>query len=56
MCHCFQQPVAKLTIVNVDLCANVMHYFALFFHSYIGMRVNNVYDIDNKTYLIRLQK
>uniref|UniRef100_A0A3Q2QMM5 Ribosome quality control complex subunit NEMF n=1 Tax=Fundulus heteroclitus TaxID=8078 RepID=A0A3Q2QMM5_FUNHE len=24
--------------------------------SYIGMRVNNVYDIDNKTYLIRLQK
>lgn len=24
--------------------------------SYIGMRVYNVYDIDNKTYLIRLQK
>uniref|UniRef100_A0AAR2M3I4 NFACT RNA-binding domain-containing protein n=1 Tax=Pygocentrus nattereri TaxID=42514 RepID=A0AAR2M3I4_PYGNA len=24
--------------------------------SYVGMRVNNVYDIDNKTYLIRLQK
>uniref|UniRef100_A0A4W4EP04 Ribosome quality control complex subunit NEMF n=1 Tax=Electrophorus electricus TaxID=8005 RepID=A0A4W4EP04_ELEEL len=24
--------------------------------TYIGMRVNNVYDIDNKTYLIRLQK
>lgn len=24
--------------------------------NYIGMRVNNVYDIDNKTYLIRLQK
>uniref|UniRef100_A0AAR2M3H3 Ribosome quality control complex subunit NEMF n=1 Tax=Pygocentrus nattereri TaxID=42514 RepID=A0AAR2M3H3_PYGNA len=23
---------------------------------YVGMRVNNVYDIDNKTYLIRLQK
>ncbi|KAK1793434.1 hypothetical protein P4O66_011812 [Electrophorus voltai] len=28
----------------------------LMFCSYIGMRVNNVYDIDNKTYLIRLQK
>ncbi|XP_066528980.1 ribosome quality control complex subunit NEMF-like isoform X2 [Hoplias malabaricus] len=24
--------------------------------NYVGMRVNNVYDIDNKTYLIRLQK
>ncbi|XP_062324642.1 ribosome quality control complex subunit NEMF-like [Osmerus eperlanus] len=24
--------------------------------NYLGMRVNNVYDIDNKTYLIRLQK
>ncbi|XP_077587184.1 ribosome quality control complex subunit NEMF [Stigmatopora nigra] len=24
--------------------------------NFIGMRVNNVYDIDNKTYLIRLQK
>ncbi|XP_077394713.1 ribosome quality control complex subunit NEMF [Festucalex cinctus] len=24
--------------------------------NYMGMRVNNVYDIDNKTYLIRLQK
>jgi len=23
---------------------------------YVGMRVNNVYDIDNKTYLIRLMK
>ncbi|OPJ90038.1 nuclear export mediator factor NEMF [Patagioenas fasciata monilis] len=25
-------------------------------HSLLGMRVNNVYDVDNKTYLIRLQK
>ncbi|KAJ8341664.1 hypothetical protein SKAU_G00339550 [Synaphobranchus kaupii] len=24
--------------------------------NYLGMRVNNIYDIDNKTYLIRLQK
>uniref|UniRef100_A0ABI7WIV6 Uncharacterized protein n=1 Tax=Felis catus TaxID=9685 RepID=A0ABI7WIV6_FELCA len=24
--------------------------------SLLGMRVNNVYDVDNKTYLIRLQK
>ncbi|XP_048456043.1 ribosome quality control complex subunit NEMF-like [Rhincodon typus] len=24
--------------------------------SFVGMRVNNVYDVDNKTYLIRLQK
>uniref|UniRef100_A0AAR2JAE7 Ribosome quality control complex subunit NEMF n=1 Tax=Pygocentrus nattereri TaxID=42514 RepID=A0AAR2JAE7_PYGNA len=28
----------------------------LLFCRYVGMRVNNVYDIDNKTYLIRLQK
>lgn len=44
----------------MDLCAGVqvsfIHSFALFSHSYIGMRVNNVYDIDSKTYLIRLQK
>uniref|UniRef100_A0A8B9M4U5 Ribosome quality control complex subunit NEMF n=1 Tax=Accipiter nisus TaxID=211598 RepID=A0A8B9M4U5_9AVES len=26
------------------------------FDSLLGMRVNNVYDVDNKTYLIRLQK
>ncbi|KAG8126703.1 putative Colon cancer antigen 1 protein [Naja naja] len=25
-------------------------------HSLLGMRVNNVYDVDNKTYLIRFQK
>ncbi|KAL8168615.1 UNVERIFIED_CONTAM: hypothetical protein K2H54_008118, partial [Gekko kuhli] len=25
-------------------------------HSLLGMRVNNIYDVDNKTYLIRLQK
>lgn len=32
-------------------------YFSFTFcYSYMGMRVNNVYDIDNKTYLIRLQK
>lgn len=34
---------------------SVLLFFCVF-HSYIGMRVNNVYDIDNKTYLIRLQK
>uniref|UniRef100_A0A672TZC5 Ribosome quality control complex subunit NEMF n=1 Tax=Strigops habroptila TaxID=2489341 RepID=A0A672TZC5_STRHB len=28
----------------------------LLFDSLLGMRVNNVYDVDNKTYLIRLQK
>uniref|UniRef100_A0A8C4TIE4 Ribosome quality control complex subunit NEMF n=1 Tax=Erpetoichthys calabaricus TaxID=27687 RepID=A0A8C4TIE4_ERPCA len=36
-----------------------IQYFILlfvYFYSLLGMRVNNVYDIDNKTYLIRLQK
>lgn len=28
----------------------------LYLCSLLGMRVNNVYDVDNKTYLIRLQK
>lgn len=27
-----------------------------FSYRYVGMRVNQVYDIDNKTYLIRLQR
>uniref|UniRef100_A0A8C7A159 Ribosome quality control complex subunit NEMF n=1 Tax=Nothoprocta perdicaria TaxID=30464 RepID=A0A8C7A159_NOTPE len=30
--------------------------FLSVFGSLLGMRVNNVYDVDNKTYLIRLQK
>lgn len=29
----------------------------MFFSSrFVGMRVNNIYDVDNKTYLIRLQR
>uniref|UniRef100_A0A8C6XES7 Ribosome quality control complex subunit NEMF n=1 Tax=Naja naja TaxID=35670 RepID=A0A8C6XES7_NAJNA len=30
--------------------------FFFSFYSLLGMRVNNVYDVDNKTYLIRFQK
>lgn len=30
--------------------------FVAIFSRYIGLRVNQVYDIDHKTYLIRLQK
>uniref|UniRef100_A0ACB8G6U7 Uncharacterized protein n=1 Tax=Sphaerodactylus townsendi TaxID=933632 RepID=A0ACB8G6U7_9SAUR len=28
----------------------------VYIHSLLGMRVYNIYDVDNKTYLIRLQK
>uniref|UniRef100_A0A8C4TFZ6 Ribosome quality control complex subunit NEMF n=1 Tax=Erpetoichthys calabaricus TaxID=27687 RepID=A0A8C4TFZ6_ERPCA len=38
--------------------SSIQYFILLFvyFYSLLGMRVNNVYDIDNKTYLIRLQK
>lgn len=42
----------KTRFTTVDIRAVVAEIRA----NYIGMRVNNVYDIDNKTYLIRLQK
>ncbi|XP_044022518.1 nuclear export mediator factor Nemf-like isoform X1 [Siniperca chuatsi] len=41
----------KTRFTTVDIRAVVAEINA----NYIGMRVNNVYDIDNKTYLIRLQ-
>ncbi|XP_071353890.1 ribosome quality control complex subunit NEMF [Trachinotus anak] len=42
----------KTRFATVDIRAVIAEISA----NYIGMRVNNVYDIDNKTYLIRLQK
>ncbi|XP_070776068.1 ribosome quality control complex subunit NEMF [Enoplosus armatus] len=42
----------KTRFTTVDIRAVLAEINA----NYIGMRVNNVYDIDNKTYLIRLQK
>ncbi|KAF3701093.1 Nuclear export mediator factor Nemf Serologically defined colon cancer antigen 1 -like protein [Channa argus] len=42
----------KSRFTTVDIRAVIAEINA----NYIGMRVNNVYDIDNKTYLIRLQK
>uniref|UniRef100_A0A3Q3E776 Ribosome quality control complex subunit NEMF n=1 Tax=Labrus bergylta TaxID=56723 RepID=A0A3Q3E776_9LABR len=42
----------KTRFGTVDIRAVIAEITA----NYIGMRVNNVYDIDNKTYLIRLQK
>ncbi|KAF7656630.1 hypothetical protein LDENG_00038720 [Lucifuga dentata] len=42
----------KTRFTTVDIRAAIAEINA----NYIGMRVNNVYDIDNKTYLIRLQK
>ncbi|XP_074547680.1 ribosome quality control complex subunit NEMF isoform X2 [Halichoeres trimaculatus] len=42
----------KTRFTTVDIRAVIAEINA----NYIGMRVNNVYDIDNKTYLIRLQK
>lgn len=34
----------------------ILQSMSFLFDSLLGMRVNNVYDVDNKTYLIRLQK
>ncbi|XP_041668539.1 nuclear export mediator factor Nemf-like isoform X2 [Cheilinus undulatus] len=42
----------KTRFATVDIRAVIAEINA----NYMGMRVNNVYDIDNKTYLIRLQK
>ncbi|XP_070642410.1 ribosome quality control complex subunit NEMF-like isoform X2 [Bos indicus] len=42
----------KTRFSTVDLRAVLAELNA----SLLGMRVNNVYDVDNKTYLIRLQK
>ncbi|XP_023208822.1 nuclear export mediator factor NEMF [Xiphophorus maculatus] len=42
----------KTRFTTVDIRAVIAEINA----NYVGMRVNNVYDIDNKTYLIRLQK
>ncbi|XP_068436345.1 ribosome quality control complex subunit NEMF [Clinocottus analis] len=42
----------KTRFTTVDIRAVIAEITA----NYIGMRVNNVYDIDTKTYLIRLQK
>ncbi|XP_041809091.1 nuclear export mediator factor Nemf-like [Chelmon rostratus] len=42
----------KTRFTTVDIRAVIAEINA----NYIGMRVNNVYDIDNRTYLIRLQK
>ncbi|XP_007537808.1 ribosome quality control complex subunit NEMF isoform X1 [Erinaceus europaeus] len=42
----------KTRFSTVDLCAVLAELNS----SLLGMRVNNVYDVDNKTYLIRLQK
>ncbi|XP_046507447.1 ribosome quality control complex subunit NEMF [Equus quagga] len=42
----------KTRFSSVDLRAVLVELNA----SLLGMRVNNVYDVDNKTYLIRLQK
>uniref|UniRef100_A0A663LMK5 Ribosome quality control complex subunit NEMF n=1 Tax=Athene cunicularia TaxID=194338 RepID=A0A663LMK5_ATHCN len=35
---------------------HILQSICFLFDSLLGMRVNNVYDVDNKTYLIRLQK
>ncbi|KAK1345462.1 hypothetical protein QTO34_007919 [Cnephaeus nilssonii] len=45
-------PAMKTRFSTVDLRAVLAELNA----SLLGMRVNNVYDVDNKTYLIRLQK
>ncbi|XP_068948066.1 ribosome quality control complex subunit NEMF [Petaurus breviceps papuanus] len=42
----------KTRFSSVDICAIVSEFNA----SLLGMRVHNIYDVDNKTYLIRLQK
>lgn len=42
----------KTRFTTVDLCATITELK----ESLLGMRVANVYDIDNKTYLIRLGK
>ncbi|XP_051942236.1 ribosome quality control complex subunit NEMF-like [Hippocampus zosterae] len=42
----------KTRFTTADIRASIAEINA----NYMGMRVNNVYDIDNKTYLIRLQK
>uniref|UniRef100_A0A8C3ASN8 Ribosome quality control complex subunit NEMF n=1 Tax=Cyclopterus lumpus TaxID=8103 RepID=A0A8C3ASN8_CYCLU len=42
----------KTRFTTVDIRAVIAEISA----NYLGMRVNNVYDIDTKTYLIRLQK
>ncbi|XP_034530781.1 nuclear export mediator factor Nemf-like isoform X2 [Notolabrus celidotus] len=48
--HC--AATMKTRFTTVDIRAVIAEINA----NYLGMRVNNVYDIDNKTYLIRLQK
>ncbi|XP_020860442.1 ribosome quality control complex subunit NEMF isoform X1 [Phascolarctos cinereus] len=42
----------KTRFSSVDICAILSEFNA----SLLGMRVHNIYDVDNKTYLIRLQK
>ncbi|XP_051833881.1 ribosome quality control complex subunit NEMF [Antechinus flavipes] len=42
----------KTRFSSVDICAILSEFNA----SLLGMRVYNIYDVDNKTYLIRLQK
>ena len=41
----------KSRFTTIDICAIITDV-----KRYFGMRVNNIYDIDNKTYLIRLAK
>ncbi|XP_028398631.1 nuclear export mediator factor Nemf-like [Dendronephthya gigantea] len=41
----------KSRFTTIDICAVISDV-----KSFLGMRVNNIYDIDNKTYLIRLAK
>ncbi|XP_044520725.1 nuclear export mediator factor NEMF isoform X2 [Gracilinanus agilis] len=42
----------KTRFSSVDICAILSEFNS----SLLGMRVHNIYDVDNKTYLIRLQK
>lgn len=47
---------SRVTKVGLPYYMLTRNYSILFVFRLVGMRVNNVYDIDSKTYLIRLQR
>lgn len=49
----YSSGITKVRIANQF---GVTHWFILYLFRLIGMRVNNIYDIDTRTYLIRLQR
>ncbi|KAG8517729.1 Nuclear export mediator factor NEMF, partial [Galemys pyrenaicus] len=51
-----RQPPSNLTMKTRFSTIDLRAVLAELNGSLLGMRVNNVYDVDNKTYLIRLQK